>query len=310
MRRWFWLASSLLILSLGAVWFIQGNRPVGGEAKRVEIGGGASRLAIATTLKAKGVIRSRGHFLLLLALFGGKVQAGTYLLNPQQSPFLIVGALRLGRDRFLTLTIPEGWRREEIAQALVKKGLDRSAFLAATGELEGYLFPDTYFLPLGAKTEQILEKFSTNFAARTKELNPSLEAIILASIIEREAKRDDQRPVIAAVFRNRLAKNLLLEADPTVQYGKVSNRLATGETVEEFWPPITTGDYTQVISPYNTYRRKGLPPGSIANPGLKSIEAAVHPATTDALYFFHTKDGSLVTSKSVEEHNSKKKKHL
>lgn len=309
MRRLFF-PITILVFSLVLALLLIGTRPVGGATKTIEIKPGTSRAQIAQQLKEQHIIHSPMTFLVLLVASGGSIQSGIHTLDPKKNLLEIVGAMRTGRSLYITITIPEGWRKEQIAQELTKKNYDGQAFLQATENKEGYLFPDTYFLPLNAKTDQILEKFSINFSNKTKDIKPSLGQIILASIVEREAKKDEDRPIIAGIYLNRIKKDMALEADPTVQYAKETSALLRGETVNEFWQPITVTDYQQVISAYNTYLNKDYPPGPICNPGLKSITAAVHPAQTDALYFFHTQDGKLITSKTLEEHNKNKQKYL
>ncbi len=287
-----------------------GSRPLTGEAQTVEIAPGTSRVVIAKQLQQQKLVRSRLSFLTVLALMGGTIQAGTYTLDPKQNIGVLVRSLQSSQNQFVTITIPEGWRKEQIAQELTKKGLPGMTFLQAAVEKEGFLFPDTYFFRPDATIDQILAKFQENYTNRTKDLQLTREQLILASIVEREAKSDDERALISGIYSNRLKIGMALEADPTVQYAKETNLLAADIPVTQFWQPITVADYHSVNSKYNTYLFPGLPPSPIANPGIKSMTAAVHPATTDAHFFFHTSDGKIIPSRTLQEHNQNKQKYL
>jgi UPF0755 protein len=200
------------------------------------------------------------------------------------------------------ITIPEGWRREQIAQLLeIKNVTSAEEFLARTTELEGSLFPDTYRFFLNTPVNDVVEELTSTFTKRTASRPPTRNELILASIVEREAASASERPIIAGVYANRLAIGMKLDADPTVQYGKVTNLLQKGTTPAEYWPTITRADYQGVVSPFNTYRSAGLPPAPIANPGLASIQAAQQPADHDFLFFVH-RNGELRLAKTLAEH--------
>jgi UPF0755 protein len=229
------------------------------------------------------------------------------------APDLILDILVSGKVYLYHLTVPEGFNLSQIAAAVEKTGLCKSsdflskskdpALLQALGikadSLEGYLFPDTYFFPAGTSCEKILRTMGDHFVARfsdewqkqAADLGFSVHQIVtLASIIEKETGNPDERPLIASVFHNRIKKGMRLESDPTVIYG-----------IKDFDGNITRkhlADHT----PYNTYKIKGLPPGPIASPGLLSIEAALHPASTKFLYFVSKKDGSHHFSSNIQEH--------
>lgn len=207
----------------------------------------------------------------------------------------------------IQVTITEGKRREEIARQLETVGICPAAdFLIASQNKEGTLFPDTYrFFPNSAAAD-IVKDLVNNYQNRTSDLNPSQDDLILASIVEREALNNQERPIIAAVYLNRLKLGMPLQADPTVVYGKASNYLATNPVPPadyDYWPLITRADYQSVKSPYNTYLISGLPPSPIANPGKQSIEAVLNPAQHDYLFFAH-KDGQLLLAKTLAEHES------
>ncbi len=268
-----------------------------------------------------------------------KLAAGTFILTPSMTLVEIVDVLQQAKDTSITLTIPEGWRREQIADYLVEAGIFTTTTTAAedyrrqtatsdlTGldpskypflqgrpagvSLEGYLFPDTYQLPPSEATAvDVLQRQLDDFAARVVPIYEKAvishetkldlyQVLILASIVEREAVVPAERPTIARVYLNRLAQEMRLEADPTVQYA-MGYQKATGV----WWKtPVSLEEYGAVDSPYNTYLHTGLPPGPIANPGLSSIEAVLKPAQHDYLYFVALPDGSgnHVFAKTFEE---------
>jgi len=180
------------------------------------------------------------------------------------------------------------------------------AFITALGvqgpALEGYLFPDTYHVPRGLSEQSLLtlmvrnfqKRYSADMATRAQQLDLTQhEVVTLASLVEKEAQIDAERPLIAAVFHNRLRRGMRLQCDPTVIY-------ALGERFDG----NLRKDDLQIDSPYNTYRYAGLPPGPIANPGQRALEAAINPAAVDYLYFVATRDGGRhIFSKSLQEHN-------
>ncbi len=216
----------------------------------------------------------------------------------------------------IKVTIIEGKRREEIARQLDVAGVcDYDAFLAASANLEGKLFPDTYRFFANTPAGDVVAELTKNYNNRVaklsdtplpKGLTSADQALILASIIEREAQTNAERATISGVYLNRLRIGMKLDADPTTQYGKDSLALAAAEVKQDFkfWGVITRNDYVSVNSPYNTYRTVGLPPGPIANPGIASITAAYQPEDHSYLYFFH-RNGQLYPSKTLAEHEQK-----
>ncbi len=221
-----------------------------------------------------------------------------------------------GADQ-IAFRVLEGWRIEQIVQAidatpmLSFSGSDFQALVGpgavppawfsqvvsipAGTSLEGFLFPDTYQLPLNATAADLRDTMLHNFLQRiTPDMRSAAaaeglslyQAVILASIVEREAVFDDERPTIASVYLNRLHQGMTFDADPTIQYA-----LGDSRTPGNWWPQITQSDYQNVASPYNTYLHNGFPPSPIANPGLASIQGALHPNQTDYLYFRATCTG-------------------
>lgn len=207
----------------------------------------------------------------------------------------------------ISITIVEGKRREEIAALLQEMGIcSAESFLAATVNEEGTLFPDTYRFFPDTSVDDVVTTLQANYTKRTAGLTLSPEDITLASIVEREAQNDAERATIAGVYQNRLDIGMKLDADPTVQYAKDTlEYVAAGQPLTfSFWDPILRADYQGVVSPYNTYRTPGLPPGPIANPGLQSLKAALAPEDHSYFYFFH-RNGEIILSKTLAEQEAK-----
>jgi UPF0755 protein len=273
---------------------------------------------IAGILAENRVIRDDFHFSVLVVLTGnaGKLQAGEYGFAPGQTPLVILDRLKKGDVLYRGVTIPEGTDMEKIAAILAADGwVDRDRFRAlardkeiiarfgiAAESLEGYLFPDTYYLSRGQQDEEgIIAMMVTRhfqvydeIAGQQNTADTGLshqETVTLASIVEKETANPEERGLIAGVFLNRLEKSMRLQADPTVRYG------LDGEQ-----GPLTRSDL-QTSTPYNTYIHKGLPPGPITNPGRDALVAAIYPVETEYLYFVAKGDASHHFSKTLEEHN-------
>lgn len=293
------------------------------------VSSGATAREIASELERKHLIRSELAFRMLVNEGGIErtLVAGDYELSPSMSTQEIVRVLSSGKvKRGVAITVVEGWRAEEIAARLEELGVAQGQeflrlvadpYLAVPPQgleippsgWEGYLFPATYEWDSRRGVQGLVQSMLIEFDARVgAELRQAMEArglsiheaLTIASIVEREAARDDERAVIASVYLNRLRQGMLLQADPTAQYAWASlnpeNASARG-----YWMPLALEDLT-IDSPYNTYRVKGLPPGPICNPGIASIRAVSAPADTDFLYFVARGDGSHAFSRSAEEH--------
>jgi UPF0755 protein len=299
----------------------------------VTIPPGATANDIGTELQQQGLVRSALFFRFAAdqSGVGSSLAAGDYELSKSMSTPEIVQVLARGEvKRGLVATIPEGWRAEQIADRLDSAGVaSREEFLRAIAVpqslpdfavvpppqpagLEGFLFPETYEVRQkvsGADAaDMMLKMFNQRVgdALRTPTesgLNPQ-QVISLASIVEREAKVPSERATIASVYVNRLAKNMPLQADPTVQYA-AATRDGPAAAAYNYWRPLTADDLT-IDSPYNTYIHTGLPPGPICNPGEASIRAVLEPAHTDYLYFVATNDGSgtHLFARTLDEHNA------
>ena len=305
---------------IAGLFYYQASHPVGESEQpiTIRIPPGATLKQIATKLKDRNLILSASSFRLLTNIQNKhtQVQAGEYELSQSMLPMDILLTITSGKTILYPVTIPEGYRITEIAQLLASKGLaNKDAFIKEcrntswmdslkipSDSLEGYLFPETYHFSKHTSERKIIQTMLDTFKKRVanqkllglvQRSSFSLHEIItLASLIEKETGMDEERKHISSVFHNRLRKKMLLQTDPTVIYA-----------IEEFDGNIRKKDLS-IDSPYNTYRYKGLPPGPIASPGLKSITAALSPIKTNHLYFVSRKDGSHHFSSSLEEHNN------
>lgn len=309
------------------------DRPVSDDSTPVSflVRPGARASEIGEELERAGLIRSSTAFRVHVELqgVGRRLSVGEYELRRNMSVPEIVDTLGAGRTRVTGLvTIPEGWRAEEIAQYLELRGVvSAAAFLEAvagrgggagvpplpegTSTFEGYLFPESYDFGRNATPEEILRRMVAEFQrrghtplrGRASATGFSVHQLVtLASIIEREAVHPEDRPRIAAVYHNRLALGMALQADPTVQYALVP--FGTLSLDATYWKRDLTAADLAIASPYNTYRTPGLPPAPIANPGAASLEAAASPAEGGWLYFVATRDGSHLFADTIEQHNA------
>jgi len=306
------------------------NRPAGeGETVPFVVEAGETTGTVAARLAEQGLIRDAELFRLYVRYQGldRGLEAGNYELSPSMTIPQIAERLQQGRAAEVVVTIPEGWRMEQIAAMLDQKSvLSGQEFLSLAREgdfayafledrppgatLEGYLFPDTYRLPAEATGTDLIERMLVNFDRRvTPQMRQDAAAqelslfqvVTLASIVEREGVVKEELPLIASVYRNRLDRGMKLDADPTVQYA-----LGFQPDTGQWWKrPLRLEEYTQVDSPYNTYLHPGLPPGPICNPGLAAIKAVIYPAQSDYLFFVRddvADDGSHVFAQTLEEH--------
>ena len=297
------------------------NRPTGVAARDVLVEKGMTVARIASRLHAEGVVRSPKLLRLLSVATGTsrKLKAGLHHFHGGMSTLDALRELEIPRDITHSVTIPEGLRRERTCAILASElGLDESRLLSITSDslvarqlgvdaptLEGYLFPETYMFSLmGTEMDAVktmVDQFHRVLDGALRERAEKRgftihQAVTMASIVEGEAQVDHERPVVAAVYHNRLRKRMRLQADPTVQYA------LGGEPRRLFYK-----DY-EFDSPYNTYRRRGLPPGPILSPGRESIRAALYPAKVDFLYFVARGDGSHIFSRTAAEHERAKRK--
>jgi len=284
------------------------------EETFVEVTPGSSTTRIGQQLEAAGIVRSRYGFDVLRLWKHGTLRAGAYRFDHAATAVEVYARIARGDVYTTTVTIPEGSNISDIAAKLEQARLGaRKDFMAAAQQttliadldpaarsLEGYLFPDTYHLDPKATPQQICSTMVHRFRAVAAQmgLNRNLHDVVtLASLVERETAVDDERPLVASVLDNRLAKSMPLMTDPAVIYGL---------ELEGRWRgTIYQSDLTR-DSAYNTYLHKGLPPGPISNPGVKSLRAAMEPAKTDYLYFVAAganPQGHSLFSRTLEEQN-------
>ncbi|MBE9524178.1 MAG: endolytic transglycosylase MltG [Chloroflexi bacterium] len=281
---------------------------------QVEIG--ESPNDVSRRLESRGLISDASAFRAYLIYTGVDmlIQAGEYTLNPSFSPLEIASILQDSTPSKGNLTIFAGWRLEEIGAALPTSGLalDPEAFIARAQQenTEGYLLPGTYSLPRSIRPEALILILGNAFVqAISYEINAGIEqqgisldqAVILASIVEREAVVDDEMPLIASVFLNRLNADIKLDADPTVQY-------AIGYSADQttWWTNPLSFEDLQFDSPYNTYLYAGLPPGPICNPSIDALRSVAFPAQTPYYFFRAACDGSgrHLFAETFEEHKN------
>lgn len=321
------LALLLLLLivagAAGGWWYYTGvGRPFkgyAGEEQFVEIPQGSGSVAIGRRLADAGVIRDVNSFRLALWITGSgrRLQAGEYRFDRPMSARQVADKIARGDVYVHPITFPEGLTIRQMAALYESKGFgEAKAFVAAASDasavqdidpaakdLEGYLFPDTYALPRRATADQLVARMVASF---TKALTPEIvdaararglsvrQLVTLASIVEKETGNKDERPLVAAVYSNRLRIGMGLQCDPTVIYALERAGRYTGNLRR---------DDLQFDSPYNTYRYAGLPPGPIASPGRASLQAASAPADVPYLYFVSRNDGSHAFAATLDEHN-------
>lgn len=288
-----------------------------GAPLRVEIPLGANVSVIADRLKNAGAIRSGLAFKLMARLYGGAedMKAGEYLIPPNRGVLEIIDQLVAGNAEAQLVLIPEGYSLSRIATHLEEERLVRSGVFmrmahrspqsygldipVSRHSLEGYLMPDTYKFARRSNERAILKQMLQNWKTKIYEPNRKLFAqsslplekiIVIASMIEREAQVEADRPLISSVIRNRLAKDMPLQIDATVLYALGRHK------------SVVTYKDLKVKSPYNTYAKKGLPPGPICNPGVEAVKAALNPPKTPYLYYVARPDGSHIFTKTHAEH--------
>jgi len=306
----------LVIVAVGAWFTWAALLPVNpGEAKFVLLRPGWSARYIAQTLKREGVIRSATAFLVVHYATGkGSLRAGEYKFDVPANALEVRYRVLRGDVFARTVVVPEGYNLYDIAAVVEQAGLGPAAdFIAVANHdeallreidpqvksLEGYLFPDTYQFTRIDSAHDIAAAMVHRFRQTAQKIgllgNPGIHRIVtMASIVEKETAVVDERPLVASVYYNRLDRNMLLGADPTVIYAALLAGRYRGT--------IYQSDL-QFESPYNTYKYPGLPPGPISNPGAGALEAAMHPATSEYLYFVSDNNGHHRFAQSAAEHD-------
>ena len=325
------LLALLLLVVAGAVAAViyqrvrQPYRGYAGAEQFVDIAAGSSSLAIGDRLVESGVIRDRLTYRLALWMSGEgrRLKAGEYRFDRAMTPFEVIDKVARGDVYVIHLTFPEGLTIAEMAKIFESHGLgDAASFVGAAKDaalvhdldpaardLEGYLFPETYALPRKTDADKLIRMMVARFEhVFTPELRQEAasrnltvrQAVTLASIVEKETGRTEERPLVAAVFVNRLKIGMPLQTDPTIIYALQRAGGYTGNLRR---------DDLALDSRYNTYRYPGLPPGPIASPGRSSLEAAVRPADAGFLYFVSRNDGSHAFARTLDEHNRNVQKY-
>ncbi|MBI4656416.1 MAG: endolytic transglycosylase MltG [Elusimicrobia bacterium] len=280
-----------------------------GEKTKVAIEQGISASMVAEILEDNSVILSSTWFKILVKITGTgkKIMPGEHefrkYMSAEQALWILTHSTYMDNVKVM---LPEGWRIEQMAERLHANNVtDKTRFtdIAKRGRFEGYLFPSTYYFKKNMPAEEVIKVLKAEFERQTESLFANQSAplnlsrrqvVTIASIVEREAVVPSERPLITAVYLNRLRKNMLLEADPTVQY-------ALGH-----WKKNISRKDLKTDSPYNTYKYAGLPPGPICNPGYESIHAVFNPAKFDALYFVSDRKGRHVFNVNYQEHSKAK----
>ena len=231
-----------------------------------------------------------------------KIRPGAYSLSPSQSAIDIFQLLSQG-PQDIRITIPEGWRREQIALRISRDlpGVDPREFVLQTATLEGQLFPDTYRFAPGSTASDVIRVMSENFRRKSSlSLPEQQDLLIIASLVEREAKLAVDRPLIAAIMLKRLKNHWPLQIDASVQYARDSAKCQRLTTNCQFWEPVID---TKLPSVFNTYSNIGLPPHPIANPGQAAIQSVLSPKESPHWYYLTGNDGTTYYAKTLSEHN-------
>ncbi|MBL8020763.1 MAG: endolytic transglycosylase MltG [Leptospirales bacterium] len=318
------IAGALLLISGGLFAMLGPGSPTGDGEKKItlEIEPGTGVKKLTERLSEENLIRNPAYFRFLMRFTSsGQIKAGIYEINDGMSAGKIISIVTSGKVKLVNVTVPEGWNNRQIAAELVARGLAKTPedFLKLTEDpiilkkynipartTEGYLFPETYSVPVGYPLPAFQELMLKQFFRKLKEAEPPEglspdqlhEKVILASIVEREAVRREELALMAQVFINRLDKKMKLESCATIQYlfDKPHKKLYDRDLEQQ--------------SPYNTYIHRGLPPGPISSPGIPALKAAFHPTPTDTLFFVLKPDGSHHFSKTFKEHNQAKQEYL
>lgn len=311
-----------ILLFLAVMWFSLRSVSDGSRHIDFAVRSGSNLASVTAKLQEANLIHSSFFFKLYMRLTGrsGKIKFGVYDLSDGMSASQIARTLTSGKTKTISITIAEGLHNRQIADLFVAKKFfaSRDEFLQHAAKksildkykipaqtVEGYLFPDTYYLPQGYPKEKIIEHMIDHFFDKVKEVknfptDPRKihEMVILSSIVEREAKLKEERALIAAVFHNRLRDSEPLESCATVQY------LFEKPKARLFFKDL------EVESPYNTYKVKGLPPGPIGSPGIAAINATVNPEKTDYKFFVLKGDDAHFFSKTYKDHLAAKKQYI
>lgn len=292
--------------------------------KEVKIKEGQGAYVIADILKKEGVIENKFVFIAYALVTGNekKLQAGRYLFKPGDTVHGIVYSIASGfaETNDIVITIPEGFNVWEIDKRLVQFGLiTEGEFAKKYQQQEGQFFPDTYrFDKEGETVDTIADKMKNHLNLKFKEFSLIFSSLVLrdtltrASILEKEARSEEDMRLVAGIIRNRLAKKMPLQIDATVSYGACLRRFVAGNFKKNCdVTQMPVGAEIRIDSEYNSYMRLGLPVGPIANPGITAIQAVLNPQASDYLFYLSTRDGSqMIYSKTATEHAANRRKYL
>ncbi len=316
-RIFIFLIILFIFFAMAWMWWQQAISPVDKTSTTYTsftITRGEDARTIAKNLQKEGLIRDPIAFFLYARFFGigQKLQSGEFRLSPSQNLATIATSLTHGTSD-VWVTIVEGWRNEEIALKLAQDfSIPETEFLKIARI--GYMFPDTYLVPKDASASTVASLFFDNF---NKKVTPNLiskakekglstdDLITVASLVEREARLNEDRPIVASVILNRLKIGMKLDIDATVQY-----ILGYQPNEKSWWKKNLTLEDLAISSPYNTYKNAGLPPEPICNPGIAVITAVVNAPQTDYIYYVSDKSGKIHPAKTLEEHNQNVTKYV
>jgi UPF0755 protein len=298
-------------------WLLQPVDAAQTEMTRFTVAKGQGPITIGERLQEAGLIKHPQAFRLVVRQQGltDKIQAGSFELSPSMTLLEIAEKLTEGTDD-VWITVVEGWRAEEIAEMMVDQGFtefDKAKFLELAHGAEGRLYPDTYLVPRMITAESLVSLLTNTFEKKiTQGLADEFEAsdltqqenIILASIVEREARGPEDMRNVAGILKNRLKINMALQADATLQYAKGYNAAQ-----QDWWAEPLAAD-KELNSPFNTYKNPGLPPRPISNPGMDAIRAVLNPVESDNLFYIHDLKGMPHYAKTLDEHNENVNEYL
>ena len=291
----FSLVICVIAVISGYIYISSNLRPVSTstEIRQFVINPGDSASTIAVRLQKNSLIRNKNVFMLMAYYLklNSQLQSGLFKLSPSMSAIEVAKELSNGGSHDYWLKIIDGQRIAEIEPTF-------------DSSLEGYIYPDSYLIPKDYSDEQILSIISSNFNKKYEQAAKDSisklskeEVVILASLIEREARTLESKKMVSGILQNRLEANMALQVDATAQYIR-----DTRQKPQKYWLPAKKNDL-DAVSPYNTYLHPGLPPGPICNPGYDSLYAALHPTESDYVYYITGNDNKMHYAKTLDEHN-------
>ena len=315
MKR-FLLLILVIVILVGFFWWKEETKPVdvtSTTSQTVIVPTGTGTSAIGTLLKSKNLIRSQLAFIFMVRKLGleGKIQAGDFKLSQSENLQTIVENMTHG-SLDVSITIPEGYRAEQIADVLQSDlPTYETSWRDKLIDKEGYLFPDTYFIPKDADIDSIMNTLTRNFDTKYADIHDGRkmsltesQIVTIASMVEREAKFAEDRPLVASVILNRLKIGMPLQIDATIQYA-----LGYQSDDKTWWKKNLTTDDLHTESPYNTYTNAGLPPTPISNPGADALQAVIDAPQTNYLYYVSDKSGHNHYAATLDEQNTNIEKY-